>query len=52
MAKIVRISTDAVGRYLLTASKNKTAKLWDAASGELRRRVKSTFDLYSTGIQY
>ena len=34
-AVIWRISSDATGSYLLTASADKTAKLWDATSGEL-----------------
>jgi len=34
---IYRISTDSQGKYLLTASGDKTAKLWDIASGNLLR---------------
>jgi WD40 repeat protein len=30
-----RISTDAAGKYLLTCSDDKTARLWDAVSGKL-----------------
>jgi len=39
-AQIWRISTDAAGKYLLTASADKTAKLWDAASGELLKTFR------------
>ncbi|MDD3666759.1 MAG: hypothetical protein PHQ65_15950, partial [Bacteroidales bacterium] len=34
-SQICRISTDTSGRYLLTASFDKTARLWDAATGAL-----------------
>ena len=37
---IDRISADAQGRYVLTASRDKTAKLWDARSGELIRTFR------------
>ncbi|MBC7774590.1 MAG: peptidase C14, partial [Phycisphaerae bacterium] len=39
-ATIRRISTDARGRYLLTASDDKTAKLWDIGSGVLLRTFR------------
>ena len=39
-AMINRISTDAKGKYLLTASKDKTAKLWDAISGDLLKTLR------------
>jgi WD40 repeat protein len=34
-SSIMRIDTDAEGRYILTVSKDKTAKLWDAQTGKL-----------------
>ena len=37
---IDRISADAQGRYILTASRDKTAKLWDGRSGELIRTFR------------
>ena len=33
--KIGRISTDAEGRFMLTCSKDKTARLWEASTGDL-----------------
>ena len=35
IAKSNRISTDAAGKYLLTCSNDKTARLWDASTGTL-----------------
>jgi WD40 repeat protein len=34
-AKSSRIATDAAGKYLLTCSDDKTARLWDASTGKL-----------------
>lgn len=39
-AMISRISADQSGRYLLTASDDKTAKLWDLRSGTLLRTLR------------
>jgi WD40 repeat protein len=39
-ARIGRISTDARGRYLLTASDDKTAKLWSLPDGALLRTFR------------
>jgi Caspase domain/WD domain, G-beta repeat len=39
-AMINRISTDARGRHLLTASDDKTAKLWDLTDGTLLRTFR------------
>ncbi len=39
-SRIRRISTDAAGKYLLTVSEDKTAKLWNAATGELIRTFR------------
>lgn len=33
--RIVRADSDAAGRYLITASEDRTARIWDAATGEL-----------------
>ena len=33
-AKINKIDTDAAGKYILTCSNDKTAKLWDANTGD------------------
>jgi len=38
--RITGISTDAQGKYILTSSDDKTAKLWDATSGELIRTFR------------
>ncbi|RYD98854.1 MAG: peptidase C14, partial [Sphingobacteriales bacterium] len=40
MAKGNRISTDLEGRILLTASDDKTARLWDASSGRLLKTFR------------
>lgn len=39
-AKISHISTDAQGRYLLSGSNDKTAKLWDAHTGSLLKTYR------------
>ena len=39
-ATIRRIATDAAGRVLLTASNDKTARLWDVASGQLLHTLR------------
>ena len=38
-ASIRRISTDAANRYLVTASNDKTARVWDMATGASRREI-------------
>lgn len=39
-ATIERISTDTEGKYILTTSTDKTAKLWDGETGELIRTYR------------
>ena len=39
-AKIVRIDTDAAGRFLVTGSLDKTVRVWDLASGLLLRTLR------------
>ena len=39
-APIRHIATDAAGRWLVTASKDKTARVWDARTGELLRVLR------------
>lgn len=39
-AMIRRISTDAQGKYILTVSDDKTAKLWSAATGKILRTFR------------
>lgn len=51
-AAIRRISTDADGKYILTASNDKTAKLWDAKTGELLQTFRPPIDLGNEGMLY
>ncbi|WP_282125070.1 caspase family protein [Marinifilum flexuosum] len=41
MEGIMKISTDAQGKYLLSVSFDKTAKLWDAQTGKLIRTFRT-----------
>lgn len=51
-AAIKRISTDSRGRYLLTCSNDKTAKLWELADGELLRTFRLPIDKGNEGKLY
>ncbi|AEE51057.1 caspase family protein [Haliscomenobacter hydrossis] len=51
-AKIGRISVDQGGRYLLTASNDKTAKLWDLGSGNLLRTLRPPIRAGDEGMLY
>ncbi|RZL17216.1 MAG: peptidase C14, partial [Pedobacter sp.] len=39
-AKISKVASDASGKYLLTASYDKTARMWDAATGQLLKTFR------------
>ncbi len=51
-AMINRISTDSHGKYLLTASMDKTAKLWDAKNGKLLKTFHPPTDIGNKGMLY
>jgi len=40
-AAIWRIDTDAAGRFLVTGSEDKTARVWDLANGQLLRTLRA-----------
>lgn len=49
---IRRIDADAAGRLLLTGSLDKTARLWDAATGDLLRVLRPPLDSGNDGKIY
>ncbi len=51
-ARIQRISADRRGRTLLTASNDKTAKLWDISTGTLRRTLRPPIGEGNEGMLY
>ena len=51
-ARIKRISTDAAGKYILTASLDKTAKLWDATTGDLLKTFRPPIGYGNEGMLY
>ncbi|MFH0989401.1 MAG: caspase family protein [bacterium] len=51
-SKINRIATDPMGKYILTCSFDKTAKLWDAATGSLLHTYRVPIDLGNEGMLY
>jgi len=46
---IRRIGVDAAGKFLLTASEDKTARIWDIATGELLRVLRPQVGTGSEG---
>ena len=48
-APIARIDVDAAGRYAVTASPDKTARVWDAASGRLLQILRPPIDAGDEG---
>lgn len=51
-AMIRRIATDRGGRWAVTASEDKTARVWDAQSGELLRVLRPPHDAGNEGKLY
>jgi len=51
-AAIRGISSDAEGRYLLTASEDKTARLWDASTGQALRVFRPPIGIGKEGCLY
>lgn len=51
-AKIGRISTDAKGKYILTVSADKTAKLWSAKTGGLLKTFRPPIGHGKEGMLY
>ena len=51
-ATINKISTDKQGKFILTCSKDKTAKLWNANTGELVRTFHVPIDGGDKGMLY
>jgi WD40 repeat protein len=49
---IKRIDTDAEGQYILTVSTDKTAKLWDAQTGELLHTFRIPIAQGNEGMLY
>ncbi|HUV07842.1 MAG TPA: hypothetical protein VMX75_08950, partial [Spirochaetia bacterium] len=51
-SQITRLDSDAEGRYFLTSSYDKTARLWDAETGELIRIFRPPIDSGNEGMLY
>ncbi|MBL8483134.1 MAG: hypothetical protein JNJ60_13120, partial [Rhodocyclaceae bacterium] len=51
-AVIKRVATDAAGRYTVTASHDKTARVWDIASGRLLQVLRPPIDAGNEGKLY
>ena len=52
LAMITRISADASGRWIVTASEDKTARLWDAKSGQAISVLRPPIGVESLGAIY
>ncbi len=52
LALIARISADAAGRWIVTASEDKTARLWDARSGQAIAVLRPPIGAESLGAVY
>lgn len=52
LAPITRISSDATGRYIVTASEDKTARLWDAQSGQAMSVLRPPIGAGAIGAVY
>ncbi len=52
LALITRISADSNGRWLVTASEDKTARVWDARSGQLISVLRPPIGSESLGALY
>jgi WD40 repeat protein len=48
--KINRIGVDAAGRYLVTGSDDKTARVWDVATGRLLRTLRPPIGARAEGV--
>lgn len=51
-AVITRVGVDAAGRFLVTASHDKTARVWDIATGELLRVLRPPLGAGNEGKLY
>lgn len=51
-ASIYRIAADQAGRYLATASLDKTARVWDARTGELLKVLRPPIGVDAEGMLY
>jgi WD40 repeat protein len=49
-SKISRISTDAAGKFILTCSTDRTAKLWDGQTGTFIRTFRVPFEQEDEGV--
>ena len=49
---ITKIDTDVAGKYLLTVSVDKTAKLWDATTGDLLKTFRPPIDHGKEGMLF
>lgn len=52
LAMITRISTDATGRWIVTASEDKTARLWDGRNGQALAVLRPPLGSESVGAIY